>query len=220
VPEEPLSADPESAAGGGGGGGGGGEGGGGGGALSEVELSPVLELSLELLPVSVVLLPVSFELEPVTVELSPVALESTPVAFELSPVPFELSPVVVELSPVDPLASGGVKSVELAFDTTVQLKFVELDTSVLFMLAIRPGRSLGATKQVVVAFPLSVTFATDDVSVRLAEAASLVTFESVEFETSARHAGGGVGRSLVAIVYQIFNSSGAPQLTMMNALEG
>jgi hypothetical protein len=49
--------------------------------------------------------------------------------------------------------------------------------------------------------PLLVIFEIDDVSVRFVDVASLVTFESaveliaVEFERSARHAGGGVGRS-------------------------
>jgi len=88
------------------------------------------------------------------------------------------------------------------------------------MLATRPARSLGETRHVVVVFPPLVTFESDEVSVRLVEVASLVMFESdevsvrlvevaslvmfeseveleiaVEFERSARHAGGGVGRS-------------------------
>jgi hypothetical protein len=67
--------------------------------------------------------------------------------------------------------------------------------------------------------PLLVTYEVDDVSVRLVDVASLETFESaveliaVEFEErSARHAGGGVGRSLMAIVHQLFNSGRACDL--------
>jgi len=96
---------------------------------------------------------------------------------------------------------GGV-SVE--FDRDVELVKVvqlyvdvrfELERSVPFRLAIRPGRSLGETRHVVVVFvpALSVIFEIDEGSVRF----ELFAPETpVEFESNARHAGGGVGMSL------------------------
>jgi hypothetical protein len=74
-----------------------------------------------------------------------------------------------------------------------------LDRSVPFMPAIRPGRSLGETRHVVVVLVLSVTFERDEVSVRFVSVPD-VKFEAAVAlaitETFARHAGGGVGMSL------------------------
>ena len=106
----------------------------------------------------------------------------------------ELS-VLVEVSGGKELvvSEGGV-SVE--FDRDVELvKVVQLyvdvrfrlDKSVPFMLAIRPGKSLGETRHVVVVFEI------DEGSVRLELSAPGTP---VEFEINARHAGGGVGMSL------------------------
>jgi hypothetical protein len=70
------------------------------------------------------------------------------------------------------------------------------------MSAIRLGRALGATRQLVVVLVPAVTFEVEEVSVIFDVSTPEVTFETdvmldtdVEFE-SARHAGGGVGRSL------------------------
>jgi len=105
-------------------------------------------------------------------------------------------------------SSGGVVSeggVLVEFDSDVELVMVEqlyvdvrfrLEKSVPFMLAIRPGRSLGETRHVVVVvfvLALSVIFEIDEGSVRF----GLFSPETpVEFESKARHACGGVGMSL------------------------
>jgi len=96
-------------------------------------------------------------------------------------------------------SSGGVASeggVSVELFKVVQLNAdVRLEKSVPFMPAIRLGRALGATKHVVVVFvaALSVIFEVGEGSVRF----ELLAPETpVEFESNARHAGGGVGMSL------------------------
>ena len=96
-------------------------------------------------------------------------------------------------------SSGGVTSeggVSVELFKVVQLNAdVRLEKSVPFMPAIRLGRALGATKHVVVVLvpALSVIFEVGEGSVRF----ELLAPETpVEFESNARHAGGGVGMSL------------------------
>jgi len=100
------------------------------------------------------------------------------------------APLDESAAPVSPRDVELVMVVQLAED-------VKLERSVLFMpirLVMLPA---GSRHVVVVTLALLVMFEIDDVSVRLAESAPEVMFEAVavEFEASARHAGGGVGMS-------------------------